>query len=84
MTTICIFLITLGVIAFIPLLISYGEERMITNKDIDEAVARCPYRDKRGRWYFCKTTGQPCNIVMDQGKCTALRKLFKGDLSDGR
>lgn len=54
----------------------------MTDKDIEEAVKKCKYKNKKAikGITFCKLGVYPCERVIDRGQCYTLQKLFAEEL----
>jgi hypothetical protein len=47
----------------------------ITQADIEKAISECYWRKEVAKVSFCAANCIPCEIVINSGKCEALREL---------
>lgn len=49
----------------------------MTEKELNEAIQICHWRQMFNEIVFCRINCAPCSIMIEQGKCNTLKKIFE-------
>lgn len=50
---------------------------MVTEKELNEAIRTCPWRQMLGDIAICRGDCAPCYMLIEQGRCDTLNRIFE-------